>query len=58
MHIRNRPLAQIERDLEGIAERYGPCDIVFADITHDTPDERVLALIDICQRITERYAPA
>ncbi len=58
MHIRNRPLAQIEQDLNGIAERYGPCDIVFADITHDTPDERVLALIDICERITEKHAAA
>lgn len=56
--IRNRPLPAIEQDLERIAERYGPCDIVFADITHDTPDERILALIDICQRITEKHACA
>jgi len=57
MHIRNRPPARIEQDLGAIAESYGPCDIVFADITHDTPDDRVFALIDICQRITQKHAP-
>ena len=41
-------------NLEKIAEEYGPCDIVAADIEFDTPDQRVLDFINICNEISRK----
>lgn len=54
MDLANKPWDQIRDDMEKIARDYGPCDIVAADIEADTPDERVQALIDLCEEISDR----
>jgi hypothetical protein len=51
IEVANKPLAEIKKDLERIAREYGPCDIVFADIEFDTPDERVIKVIELCEQI-------
>jgi hypothetical protein len=51
----SKPTGEIERDLERVARDYGPCDVVFADITDGTPDRRVHELIDICEKLSEKY---
>ena len=50
--LANKPLQTIQVDLERIARDYGPCDIVAADIEAGTPDDRVLAFLDLCDRIS------
>jgi len=52
--IKNKPLNGIRADFERIASQYGPCDIVLADIEDDTPDDKVLAVIEICRKISTR----
>lgn len=52
MDLSNKPLAEIEKDLKRIANDYGPCDVVFADIDAGVPDERVWAIIEKCQRLS------
>ena len=54
MDIANKSLAEIRADLLKIADAYGPCDIVAADIEYGTPDQRVLDLIRICEEISEQ----
>jgi len=51
MELANKPLAEIKKDLEQIAREYGPCDIVFADIESNTPDERVIEVMELCNRL-------
>jgi len=55
MEVANKSLDEIKSDLERVAREYGPCDIVFADIESNTPDERVIAIIEICQQLSEKY---
>jgi hypothetical protein len=55
MDVANKSTDAIRSDMEMIAENYGPCDIVAADIEDGTPDSRVLELIRICEEISERY---
>ena len=55
MDVANKTPKQIRDDMEFIAQKYGPCDVVFADIEHGTPDEKVLELIKICNDISEKY---
>ena len=50
----NKPTETIEADLEKIANQYAPCDIVVGDIEADTPDERILAFLKLCDRINKR----
>jgi hypothetical protein len=50
--VTGKSLAGIRTDLEKIADEYGPCDIVAADIDVDTPDQRVLDFIDLCEEIS------
>ena len=45
----------IRQDLERIAREYGPCDVVAADIDVGTPDQRVLAFIEVCEEISFRH---
>jgi hypothetical protein len=54
MDLANKDWDQIHEDMEQIAREYGPCDIVAADIEADTPDERVQALIDLCEEISNK----
>jgi len=54
MDLANKTWGQVREDIERIARDYGPCDIVAADIEADTPDERVQALIDLCEEISNR----
>jgi hypothetical protein len=51
-----KPLDVIRADLERIARDYGPCDLVAADIEADTPPERVLEVIRMCEVISAKYA--
>lgn len=55
MDVANKSIEDIRQDFEKIADEYGPCDLVLADIELGTPDERVLDVIAECERITERY---
>ncbi|KAA3657718.1 MAG: hypothetical protein DWQ10_12690 [Calditrichaeota bacterium] len=52
MDIAKKSLARIRDDMEKIAEHYGPCDIVAADIEIGTPDQRILDFIAICEEIS------
>lgn len=56
--IKNKSGRELRRDLEYIAQHYGPCDMVFADIEDGTPDERVHLIIDICNEISAEYEDA
>ncbi len=51
--LADKPLRDIESDLKRICHELGPCDIVAADIESGTPDERVIALINMCQDLSE-----
>lgn len=55
MDVANKSAIEIRKDLERIAEDYGPCDIVAADIEDGTPDKRILDLIGICDDISDFY---
>jgi len=54
-NVANKTPEQIRNDMELIAKKYGPCDIVAADIEHGTPDEKVLELIKICKEISVKH---
>jgi len=53
MDVANKSLNDIRTDMGKIAQDYGPCDIVAADIEFDTPDKRVLDFISICDEISK-----
>lgn len=55
MDLNNKTGKQIRDDMEFIAGKYGPCDIVTADIEFGTPDEKVMEMIKICDDISEKY---
>jgi len=55
MDVASKTTEQIRNDMELIAKKYGPCDIVAADIENGTPDEKVMELIKICKDISEKY---
>ena len=44
---------RIQADLRKIHAELAPCDIVMADIQATTPDERVIALLEICRRLED-----
>lgn len=54
MDLANKPMNEIRADLERIAEKFGPCDMVAADIESGTPDSRVQAFMDLCGRVSEK----
>jgi hypothetical protein len=56
MDVRDKTTEMIEKDLYQIARNYGPCDIVFADIDIGVTDQRVLEIIDLCEKISTEYA--
>lgn len=50
----NKSPETIETELEKISRQYAPCDVVVADIEADTPDERILAFLKLCEQINSR----
>jgi len=52
--LANKSLETIEADLEKIVLLYAPCDVIVADIEINTPDERILAFLKLCDRINKR----
>ena len=50
----NKSLKTIEAELKKIANQYAPCDIVVGDIEADTPDERILAFLKLCDQINRK----
>ena len=58
MDVAKKSSDEIKKDMENIAELYGPCDIVAADIEYGTPDQKVFDLINICDEISRRYMKA
>jgi uroporphyrinogen-III decarboxylase len=55
MDVANKTSDEIRADMELIAQNYGPCDIVAADIEAGTPDSKVLDFIEICDHITKKH---
>ena len=55
MDLANKPTDEIDKDLEFIAENYGPCDIVVADIEAGTPDRKVIDLIELCNLLSKKF---
>ncbi|MBN2307726.1 MAG: hypothetical protein JXR94_02075 [Candidatus Hydrogenedentes bacterium] len=53
MDLAQKPFDAIRRDLERLARDYAPCDVVFADIEAGTPDERVQAVLDLCDALSQ-----
>jgi hypothetical protein len=58
MYLASRSDAQVRTDLETIARDLGPCDLGLPDIEIDVPDDRILYVMDLCQELSERFAPA
>jgi hypothetical protein len=52
MDLANKSMQVIRQDLERIANEYGSCDVVAADIEADTSDERIRAFIKMCDEIS------
>ena len=52
--LANKSLETIQIDLEKIAHEYAPCDVVVGDIDAGTPDERVLAFLELCGHINNK----
>lgn len=58
MYLASRSDEQVRVDLESIARNLGPCDLGLPDIEIDVPDHRILYVLDLCQELSERFAPA
>jgi hypothetical protein len=56
MDLKNKRWADIRADLDRIAVELGPCDLGLPDIEADVPDERVLAALDYCRDLSDRYS--
>lgn len=53
MDLASKPMCDIRADLERVAREYAPCDIVLADIESDTPDRRILDVVECCAKLSE-----
>ena len=49
VRLNDAPIEEISADMRKIYEDYSPCDIVMADIQAQTPDTRVIELLEICR---------
>lgn len=56
MDLANKPIPEIQKELEYVAENYGPCDIVAADIESGTSDVKVLEFIQLCNELSVKYS--
>ena len=54
MDLANKEWDEVKADIEKIADEYGPCDLVIADIEADTPDEKVHNVLQLCEKISSR----
>jgi len=50
-----KTMPEITADFERIAEQYGPCDLVLADLEAGIPDGRIVDIIKLCDDISQRY---
>jgi hypothetical protein len=57
MDVAGKPLAAIEADIVRIADQYGPCDLVLADIDAGVPDERIKAIWSVVYACSARESP-
>jgi hypothetical protein len=46
-------LEEIQADLEKVEREYAPCDVVVGDIDAGIPDEKVLAFLEACEKISK-----
>jgi hypothetical protein len=49
--LQAKSLEELEADLRRIYTELGPCDVVMADIDHETPDERVRDFARLAEKI-------
>lgn len=52
--LKNKSWEQIRADLDRIAAELGPCDLGLPDIEADTPDERIVSVLDYCRELSGR----
>jgi len=51
MELEQKSIKEIEKDIEKIYRELSPCDIVMADVTNTTEDEKVRQFLDLAARI-------
>lgn len=54
--IETLSLDAMEREFHRIASLSSPCDVIFADMTLNTSDQKLNALIDLADKIEEAYS--
>ena len=47
MELEQKSIKEIEKDMEKIVQELSPCDIVMADVTNTTEDQKVRAFLDL-----------
>ncbi len=52
--LAQKTLKEIQKDIEKVAQEYAPCDVVVGDIDAGMPDEKVLAFLELCERIDNK----
>ena len=50
----NKSIDTIKEDLIKISHELAPCDIVFADIEYDTPDEKIHFVLKTCEELSAK----
>ena len=55
MDLHNKSLNEVEQDLRRIADEYGPCDVVFADIETHTPNDRILKVAELAETLSREF---
>lgn len=58
MGLANKSLDDIRDDLRRIATEYGPCDIVIPGIEAGTPDDRIMAAVEMCHGLSRDHGTA
>jgi hypothetical protein len=54
MDLKNKSDEEIYEYFEKIAEELAPCDVGLPDIEHDVPDERILYVMDLCEKFSAK----
>ncbi|MCE1197360.1 MAG: hypothetical protein LWW85_00200 [Marinilabiliales bacterium] len=55
MDLARKSRQELKIDLISLAEKFGPCDLVAADVEAGTPDQKVLDLISLCEEISAHH---
>jgi uroporphyrinogen-III decarboxylase len=55
VRLHDAALAEIRADMHKIYADLAPCDVVMADIQAHTPDERIIALLEICRELEQGH---